>query len=100
MWHLTSDTWHLTPDTLYVTRDNDMWHIVRGEHSLKMSAPYLLGLGLFSVLKILNKWITDLINQLINEWLTRVFVEQPRLHRVCNFLSTVVAACISITYFK
>ena len=53
-----------------------MWYMVGGEHSLKISAPQLLRFGIDSVLKILN---TNLINELI----TKMFVEQPRLHRVC-----------------
>ena len=43
-----------------------MWWMVKGEqfteHSLKMSAPYLLLLGIDNLLKILNEWITYLIN--------------------------------------
>ena len=32
-----------------------MWHMVRGEHSLKISALKLLRFGIDSILKILNK---------------------------------------------
>ena len=46
-------TWHLTPDTWIVTRD--MWHMVGGDHSLKISAPQLLQFGFDSVLNILKK---------------------------------------------
>ena len=66
MWHVTCD----------------MWHMLRGEHSLKMSAPQLLQFGIDSVLKILNKK-DHLLNQWINESMTKVFIEQPRLHPVC-----------------
>ena len=69
--------WHLTPDTWYVTRD--MWHMVGGEHSLKISAPQLSLFGIDSVLKILKERMT----QLINEWMMKVFIEQPRLQGVC-----------------
>ena len=41
--------------------------MVGGEHSLKMSASQLLRFGIDSVLKILNKRITQLINQSINQ---------------------------------
>ena len=57
----------------------DMWHMVGGEHSLKISAPQLLWFGIDSVLKIFPETMTELINQLVTE----VIVEQPRLHRVC-----------------
>ena len=80
MWHVTSY----------------MWHMVGGEHSLKISAPQLLRFGLDSVLKIVNKRITDLINESVSYkgvcrtaratpglLITKVFVEQPRLHRLC-----------------
>ena len=73
IWHLTPDTWHLTPDTGHRTPDTwhltcDTWHMVRGEHSLKSSAPQLLRFGLDSVLKILNTK-DDQLNQLMNEWM-------------------------------
>ena len=43
-----------------------MWHMVGGENSLKMSAPHLLWLEIDSVLKILNKKMTDLVTELVN----------------------------------
>ena len=46
-----------------VTLDN---HMVWGESSLKMSALWLKGFGIYDVLKIWRKRMTDLINQLIN----------------------------------
>ena len=30
-----------------------------------------------------NLWLTQLLNELNNKWMTEVIVEQPRLHRVC-----------------
>ena len=39
-----------------------MWHMVGGEHSLKILAPQLLQFGIDSVLKILNESI-------LNEWI-------------------------------
>ena len=76
-WHVKRDMWHVTCDTWHVTRDK--WHMVGGENSQKNSAPQLLGLGIDSVLKILNKKITYIINQLI----MKVFKEQPRLQQFC-----------------
>ena len=40
--------------------------MIGGEHSLKFSAPHLFRFGINSVLKILNKRMTDLINELMN----------------------------------
>ena len=57
----------------------DMWHMVGGEHSLKISAPQLLWFGIDSTLNIFPQTITEGVNQLITE----VIVEQPRLHQVC-----------------
>ena len=57
----------------------DMWHMVGGKHSLKISAPQLLWFGIDSTLNIFPQTIAELMNQLITE----VIVEQPRLHRVC-----------------
>ena len=45
----------------------------------KISALQFLWFGIDSVLKILNKRIAQSVNELI----TKVFIEQPRLHRVC-----------------
>ena len=56
-----------------------MWHMVGGENSLKISAPQLLWFGIDSTLNIFQQTIAELMNQLITE----VIVEQPRLHRVC-----------------
>ena len=51
--------WHVTPE-------HDMWEIVGGEYSLKISTPQFLWLGIDSILKILNKKIT----QWMNEWMS------------------------------
>ena len=50
-----------------------------GEHSLKISTPYLLLFVIYDIMKIWRKRLTEWINQ----WITRLFIEQPRLHRVC-----------------
>ena len=68
------DTCYLTADAWYVTRG--MWHMVGGEYSLNISTPYLLRYGIDSVLKILNKRITDWMNQSMNQ-LMKVLIEQP-----------------------
>ena len=34
-WHVTCDPWHMTCDTWLMT--GDIWHVVRGEHSIKIS---------------------------------------------------------------
>ena len=64
---MTRDMWHVTCDTWWA-----------GEHSLKISAPKLFRFGIESSLKIF--WEKD---DLINQLMTEVIVEQPRLHRVC-----------------
>ena len=74
---MTPDTWHMTHNTWHMT--HDMWHMVAGEHSLKISAPSLLQFRCTDVLKAWRKRASDLINQ----WVTKVFVEQPWLHPVC-----------------
>ena len=57
MWHLTCDTWHVT---------HALWRMVGGEHYLKIWATQLLLFGIDSALKILNKSITELLNDWIN----------------------------------
>ena len=82
MWHMTCDTWHVTCDTWHVTRDT--WH---------MTCDMLWGVNILSKVQLpcsyglwfLEDWEEkdDQLNQWINEWITRLFIEQPRLHRVC-----------------
>ena len=67
---ITCDTWHVICDTL---------DFLGGEHSLKISAPYFSLFMIYDITKIWRKRVTELINYLI----TRLFIEQPRLHRVC-----------------
>ena len=78
MWHVPGDMWQVICDWWQVTRDT--WLMVWGEHFLKMSALRLSRFGSYDVLKIWRKRITELISKRM----TKVFVEQPRLHRVCN----------------
>ena len=54
--------------------------MVGGEHSLTISAPYLLRLGCFEDFEEKDQRV----NELINESVTKLFVEQPWLHRVCQ----------------
>ena len=62
-----------------------MWHVTRdmfgegGEHSLKVSAPKLLLFVIYDIMKIWRKRLTDWIDELM----TRLFIEQPQLHRNC-----------------
>ena len=63
MWHMTCDTWHVTSDMWHVTCDT--WNVTclgGGEHSLKMSAPWLLLFVIYDNMKIWRKRITDWIN--------------------------------------
>ena len=74
------DTWRTTQDT---------WHLTGCEHWVKISGPLLTDweMGCFEDLKEKD----DQLNEWINEWVTKLFVEQPRLHRICWILS-----CISL----
>ena len=45
----------------------DMWHMVGGEHSLKSLASKLLPFGIYDVLKIWRKRLTQLMNESIND---------------------------------
>jgi hypothetical protein len=80
MWHMTRDMWHVTRDTWHVTRD--MWHVTRlggWTFSQNFSSLAFTVCDLWYYEDILGKgWL--------NEWVTRLFVGQPRLHRVCQRL--------------
>ena len=58
---------------------HDTFKVGGGEPFLKMLAPLLLRFGSEGVLKIWRKRVTEQITEL----LTKLFVEQPQLHRVC-----------------
>ena len=62
MWHVTFET----------------WQVGEGEPSLEISAPWFLWFGGEGVLKI----FPQRMSYWMNEWITKVFVEQLRLHRV------------------
>ena len=59
----------------------DTWHVTLGGGWTfsQIAAPQLLRFGIDSDLKIQNERITQLMNELI----AKVFIEQPRKHRVC-----------------
>ena len=79
MWHVTSDTWLLTHDTWHVTRDT--WHVWGGEHFSSLAFTVC---DLWYYKDLEEK--ADSINELMNEWVTRLFEGQPRLHRVCQLI--------------
>ena len=60
-----------------------MKHVMGGEHSLKISATELLRFVIYDILKIYRKRQTDWLTAWLTELIMKVFVEQPRLHRVC-----------------
>ena len=51
-------TWQVLPD---------MWHMVGGEHSLKMSAPWHFRFGIDSAMMIFSQRMTYSINKLMND---------------------------------
>ena len=67
MWHMTRDTWHVT-----------CWWGVNITSKFQLPSSYVLGKTLFWRLGG-KGWLTERLN----EWSTKVFVEQPWLHRVC-----------------
>ena len=71
LWHETCDIWHMT----WVT-----WHTGGMNIVSKILVPSSYGLGAKVVLKIFLQIITNLMN----EWVTQVFVEQTQLHQVCH----------------
>ena len=77
MWHVTFDTWHVKCDTWHVTHDR--W----GEVNLlsKCQVPCSHGLGVKVFWRIEGK---GSVTESFAELITKVFVEQPRLDRVCK----------------
>ena len=78
MTYLTCDTWHMTreSDTCHVTRDT-----IGGVNILsKFQLPSSSGLLFMILLRSGGKrWPSESVSQ----WMTRLVIEQPRLHRVC-----------------
>ena len=59
----------------------DMWHVTRDSWQVGGGEPSLL----IQLLRFFENIFTKdhQMNELMNEWITTVFVEQPWLHRVC-----------------
>ena len=76
MWHVTGDSGHVTRDMWHVT--HDMFEGVNILSKFQLPSSYRLW---FMILwRSGGKgWLAEWINELI----TRLFIEQPRLHRVC-----------------
>ena len=82
LWHVTSDMWHVTRDTWHVTRVT--WHMTclgGWTFSQNFSSLALTVCDLWYYEDLQEK--ADGLNRWINESMTRLFIEQPRLHRVC-----------------
>ena len=83
-WQVTCDMWHVTCDMWHVTRGT-LWHVTRdmfwGVNILsKFQLPSSYRLWFMILWRSRgNGWLNELINYLM----TRLFIEQPRLHRVC-----------------
>ena len=77
MWHVTPDTWQMTHDVWQVT--HDIWHLVGVNILSKCQLPSSYGLGVMMFQRFGGKGsLTHLM-----QWITKVFVGQPRLHQVC-----------------
>ena len=69
----TCDMWHMT---------HDRWGKVNLLSKFQLRSFHGLGLKVFW--RYFHKgWLTDLLIELMNEWMTKGFVEQPRLHWIC-----------------
>ena len=75
MGHLTRDTWHVTPDMWHLTCD--MW---------QLTYDTWWGVNIISKFQLPSSYGLEERAHLVNEWMnyliTKVIVEQPRLHRV------------------
>ena len=82
MWHMTCDTWHMTHDTWHMTHDT--WHVTccgGWTFSQNFSSLAFMVCDLWYLEDLEKK--ADRLTEWTNESMTKVFVEQPRLHRVC-----------------
>ena len=72
MWHVTCGTWHMT---------RDMWHVTRlGGWTFSQNFSSL-------ALTVCDLWYYEDLEEMddsVNELITRLFVGQSRLHRVCQ----------------
>ena len=75
MWHVTRDTWHVTRDTF---------------GGVNILSKFQLSSSYCFWFMILWWYFRKRMNHLINESVTRLFVGQPRLHRVCQKLTFLV----------
>ena len=74
-WHVTHDMWHMTCDTC------DTWHVTHGG---VWTFPSSLALTVWDRQCLKHSERKDhRLNESINELMTKVFIEQPWLHRVC-----------------
>ena len=67
----------------------DMWHMVGGEHSVKISSPQLLWFGIDSTLNIFPQTMTESVNESVNDggdW--RTAPASPGLLNMCLKLFT------------
>ena len=71
MWHVTHDMWHMICNTQLVVK------IVS-----KCQIPSSNGLGVMFFFEDVEEK-NELLTELMNELMTKVFIEQARLHRVC-----------------
>ena len=71
--HLTHDMWHVKHDMLHMTCDR--WWKVNNLSDFQDPSSYCLKVKVFW--RYFGKWVT----QFINQWMTKLFVEQPRLHQ-------------------
>ena len=71
MWHMTRDMWHKTCDMWHVTHVG-VWNFSQNFNSPDLRVSELCCL----------KYIST-NHQLLSEWVTSMFMEQPRLDRVC-----------------
>ena len=65
MWHMTCDQWHVGGWTLSKNVSSPALTVFEGQCLADSEQKY------------------DLINESMKEWITKVFKEQTRLHRVC-----------------
>ena len=82
IWHVTCDMWNMTHDTWHMTRDTGhMTRLGGWTFSQNFSTLALTVCDLWYYEDLEEK--DDSMNQSINQLMTRLFIEQPRLHRVC-----------------
>ena len=75
-WHVTRDMWHVTCDTWHVAHLGGGWTYSQNFSSLALT---VCDLWYYEDLEEKDDSVTEWINKSI----TRLFIEQPRLHRVC-----------------